>query len=457
MFSSASPRILFLLSLFAVYFHSVLAQHARSLETRDAFSDSGLPSASWIWVPEPDLLTTAPTGTVALIKTFTTPAGKSASFASIAITVDNNYTLWVNGQPIGAGNDFQTAQVFTAALNVSTNVFSVLGSNTGTVSPNPAGLLAAILVHYADGSNQTVLSDNTWLASGSIPSDFPLPHDLSSFVQAEVATNYGSGPWGTSVAIPTPAPNQLNLTGSAWIWTTPNAASSAAVGSVGFRTTVLSPGGKTATSATVLLTADNTFQLLVNGQYIGSPPFDNNAEPGGSWEYAQRFTVTLAPSTNVFTVLATNFAAQQAGGGPSSAGLVAAIQVTFSDGSTQIVRTDGSEWLAAPLASASSFLSAADSSLAPAISSGLFGIAPWGQLSGISDALNVLMLPANNAAAVPTSPSTSSLSLEAPTSILPNNPSPSTPVPTGGARARVSSRIPSLLVFVLTIITFTAL
>ncbi|KAJ7228132.1 hypothetical protein B0H12DRAFT_233141 [Mycena haematopus] len=415
MFPPAPHHIVFLLLLLAVYFPSILARHAqRTLKARAVLSDSGLSSASWIWLPEPDLLTTAPAGSVALMKSFITPTGKSASSASIAMTVDNNFTLWVNGQPIGASDGtvadvWKTAQVFTAALNASTNVFSVLGTNTGTDTPNPAGLLAAIRVVYADDSNQTVLSDNSWLVSGSIPPDFPLPHDLSSFVPAEVAASYGSGPWGTNVTIPTPTGNPLNLTGSAWIWSTANASGSAAVGSVGFRKTVSSSAGKTAASATAPLTADNTFQLLVNDQYIGASPADNNALGSvGRWKYAQQYSaVALTPSNNVFKVLATNFPAQQAGGGPNSAGMVAAIQVTFSDGSNEIVRTDES-WLVSAFTSASSFLGAADSTLAPATSAGLFGIAPWGQLLGISDTLNVLKLPANNAAVVPTSPSTSS-------------------------------------------------
>ncbi len=66
-----------------------VAQHAPILEKRDAFSDSGLSSASWIWLPEPKLITSAPSGNVAFIKTLATPTGKTASSAQIAITVDN--------------------------------------------------------------------------------------------------------------------------------------------------------------------------------------------------------------------------------------------------------------------------------------------------------------------------------------------------------------------------------
>ncbi|KAF7348113.1 hypothetical protein MSAN_01763900 [Mycena sanguinolenta] len=451
----AACRLLCLLTLF----FSVLAQHALSLERRDALSDSGLSSASWIWLPEPDLLTTAPTGTVALVKTLTTPTGKSAYFASIAMTVDNNFTLWVNGQPVGASdgtvaNVWETAQVFTAALNSTANVFSVLGSNTGTVTPNPAGLLAAIRVFFTDSTNETVFSDNTWVVSGTIPSDFPLSADLSSFVQAEVATTEGSGPWGTSLTLPASA-TPPTLTGSAWI----------CCGERWIPETVTSPSGKTATSATILVTADNTFQLFVNGQYIGSPPYDNN-ESGttGSWEFAQLFTdVALTPTSNVFTIFATNFAAQTTTGGPSSAGMVAALQITFSDGSSEVVRTD-TTWLAGNYSSVSTFLSAPDGALAPAISSGLFGIAPWGTLLANSNALNNLKLPANNAAVVePTTTSTKASSstsnaLIAPTTILPNDPIPSTTtnVTTGGARAR-NGHIPLALVLGLPIISLTVL
>ncbi|KAJ6453091.1 hypothetical protein C8R45DRAFT_915816 [Mycena sanguinolenta] len=467
MFSSGACRLLCLFTLFCA---SVLAQHARSLERRDALSDSGLSSASWIWLPEPDLLTTAPTGTVALVKTLTTPTGKSAYFASIAMTVDNNFTLWVNGQPVGASdgdvaNVWETAQVFTAALNSTANVFSVLASNTGTDTPNPAGLLAAIRVFFADGTNQTIFSDNTWVVSGTIPADFPLPADLSSFVQAEVATTEGSGPWGTSLTLPASA-TPPTLTGSAWIWSTANANSSAAVESVGFRKTVTSPSGKTATSATILVTADNTFQLFVNGQYIGSPPYDNN-ESGtvGSWEFGQLFTnVALTATSNVFTVFATNFASQATGGGPSSAGVVAAVQITFSDGSNEIVRTDAT-WLAGTFVSVSALLNAPDGALAPAISSGLFGIAPWGTLLGTSNALNNLKLPANNAAvAAPPATSTGTKSsssatnaLTATTTILPNDPLPSTTAPTGGARAARNGYIPPALVLALAVVAFTVL
>ncbi|KAJ7490687.1 hypothetical protein FB451DRAFT_624225 [Mycena latifolia] len=459
--ASTSPRFLFaLILLLRLPFLLVQALsfpvHAgQALGKRDAVLDSGLTLASWIWLPEPDLTTTAPTGTVAFIKTFATPAGKVASSALIAITVDNNFTLWVNGQPIGysGNNGFQSAQIFHAQLNTSANVFSVLGTNASPDSPgsaNPAGLLAAIHILYSDNSNDTVVSDKTWLVSGTVPGDFPLPADISQFVAAEPAALYGSGPWGQSVTINTPASNALTLMGSSWLWSTADATTNAPPGSVGFRKTVATPGGKTASSATILLSADNTFSLYVNKQLIGSPPYDNNVVgSASSWEYAQRFNVALTATTNIITVVATNFPAQgdATGTAGSSAGFIAAIQVQYTDGSTDTLRSDVT-WLAGPASSATSFLAASDASLAPAVSQGSFGVEPWGQI-GVVDALNTLLIPGNNAAAV--APQTTqtiptSLPLKAPTSTLPGTLAPTTSPAPNSVRAGIDARTAPLFV-----------
>ncbi|KAK7022299.1 hypothetical protein R3P38DRAFT_2960362 [Favolaschia claudopus] len=439
-----------------------------ALGKRDAISDSGLSSANWIWLPEPDLLTTAPIGNVAFVKTLTSPTGKTAVRASIAITADNNFTLWCNAQPIGAtdgtsaGQGWQNIQALSSALNASANVLSVLAGNSAVGSladANPAGLLAAIRVFYSDGSNETVLSDNTWLVSGTIPKDFPVPLDLSSFTQAQIATKFGSGPWGTGLQFP--AADTLNLTGSAWLWNSNNAATSAPAGSVGFRKTVVSPSDKTASSATVVLTADNTFQLLVNGQYIGAPFVDTNVLGSAeSWQYAQRFTVALTSSKNTFNVIATNFPGQNSDPNSlSSAGLIAAIRITYSDGSSSILRTDTS-WLAGSTTSAASFLAAADSSLKAAVSQGQYGIGPWTQVMTV-DALNALKLPAINGVVATPSGSAGSGTLKAPTSTFSDPSSQNTdpsqsppPGTTGGACGTVDARLLPLLVLTLASMAF---
>ncbi|KAJ7916027.1 hypothetical protein B0H13DRAFT_2323723 [Mycena leptocephala] len=302
---------------------SSLRENARILGKRDAFSDSGLSSASWIWLAEPDLLTTAPTGNVAFLKTFATPTGKTAASAQIAMTVDNNFTLWVNGQPVAAsdpeGEDgWQTAQVLSAALNASANVISVLAANANPVSPGQQIPLAFLRL-FAFSSPTAQMRPSYPTIHGWFLERFPR-------ISPSPSTSRRSDQ-------PKSLPSMGQDLGerASWIWNITDASGDAPAETVGFRKTVVAPSDKTASSATVLLSADNSFDLYVNGH----------------WEYAQRFTVTLTPSTNVFTVFATNFPSQQTTGAGSSAGFIAALQIKYTDGSSDIVRTD-TTWLDGP-------------------------------------------------------------------------------------------------------------
>ncbi|KAJ6570106.1 hypothetical protein DFH09DRAFT_421905 [Mycena vulgaris] len=346
------------------------------IERRDPLSDGGLVSASWIWT------SSGTTGNVAFLKEFSSAAGKAARSASISMTAVNRFTLWVNGQPIGASgdglDDWKSATVFSAQLNVSTNTFSVLAVNNANSALPAPGFLAAIQVKYDDGTVDTVLSDSSWAVSAIIPSDFPTPSDTSHFSAASVAAPFGSGPWRSSVTVASADPDALSLSGQTWIWSTSTAASIAPVGTVGFRKTVLTLSSKVAQTATVLITVDNSYALYLNGKYVGKPPIAN-------FPYAQQFTMFgLSPASNIFTVIAEN---QE---GP--AGVIAAIRIQYSNGSSDVVGTDAS-WLSGNLTSVPSFLSTADSTLFPTFTIGTMGDAPWHQLAGISNALDAANVP----------------------------------------------------------------
>ncbi|KAJ7461778.1 hypothetical protein B0H11DRAFT_114903 [Mycena galericulata] len=349
-------------------------------------------SASWIWTADSNGAASTAAGNVAFLKNFTTPPGQTASSALISMTAVDNFVVWVNGQPIGASDpvqdEWKTAQVLRAELNASVNVFSVLVVNGANSAAPPPGLLAAIQISFADNTTYTVLSDASWLATRNIPADFPSPANPLEFSPAAVAAAYGSGPWGQNVNVPPPSPNSLNLTASTWIWSTPGADLSAPVGFVGFRKTITTPAGKSAQSATVLFTVDNTFALYLNGDYVGSPPED------GVWEYAQQFTVDMNPTVNVFTVVAENNALDGPGSAvPTAAGFIGAIEVFYADGTSDIIRTDSS-WLNSPgnYLTLPIFLSTNDSLLNQSIPLGPLGIAPWGQIA-ISDALDAASVP----------------------------------------------------------------
>ncbi|KAJ7170235.1 hypothetical protein C8R43DRAFT_90280 [Mycena crocata] len=353
---------------------------------RDPLSDSGLTSASWIWTAA------ATTGNVAFLKTFSSAAGKTATSVTASITAVDQFTLWVNGQPIGASSDgadaWKSADVLGAALNASTNTFSVLVVNKANSGAPAPGLLAAFQIKYSDGSDNTVVSDASWAVSAVIPSDFPTPSDTSHFSSATVAAPFGSGSWGKDVALSSGDPNAPSLASSTWIWSTSDAASHAATGTVGFRKTITTPSGKTAQSATILLTVDNGFVLYINDDYVGAPP---KAPNNPDFKRAEQFILGLSADSNVFTVFGENLPDPgSTDAGP--AGFVATIRIRYSDGSSDVVGTDAS-WLSGAFTSVSAFLSTPDYALSPAFAIGTMGASPWGQLTGTSNALAAANVP----------------------------------------------------------------
>ncbi|KAJ7666054.1 hypothetical protein DFH06DRAFT_266082 [Mycena polygramma] len=387
---------LLLANLPSIHVHArPLPRHNRKTVVHRDLISSGLTSASWIWARNGS----STSGNVAFIKSFSTPAGKIASNAVITMTAVEHATLWCNGHPIGVsgtGQDgWKSAHVLRAALNASVNTFSVLVSNSNSTT-TPPGFVAAIQVSYNDSTTSSLMSDSSWLAASEsdIPADFPTPSDLSRFASAVAVASYGSGPWGQNVALALSDSSPPTLQDSTWIWSTPNASQGAPVGTVGFRKAFPTPGGKSAQSATILLTVDNTFTLYLNGNYIGSPPADPNAVGFISvWSHPQQFTVTLNSTLNVFDVIAQNFPAE-GNTDDTSAGFIATIQIRYTDGTSDTIHSDSS-WLTGDATSAPTFLSTSDANLSPSIAQGPLGTAPWGSgLLSISDALNADSVPA---------------------------------------------------------------
>jgi hypothetical protein len=75
---------------------------------------------------------------------------------------DNSYVLYVNGNQIGSGIGFQTAKVFTAALQFNaSNVFAVLAAQYRTSS---AAIIATVLITYSDGTTDSdqFTTDSSW-------------------------------------------------------------------------------------------------------------------------------------------------------------------------------------------------------------------------------------------------------------------------------------------------------
>ncbi|KAG6835680.1 hypothetical protein H0H93_015774, partial [Arthromyces matolae] len=163
---------------------------------------------------------------------------------------------------------------------------------------------------------------------------------------------------------------------SDWIWT-PEAAMYtpplAPTGDRAFRRTYTPPSGRPAISADILIAVDDEFVLYVNGQNIGTSP-QRTDELG--WRNAQRYTVSLISGTNVFAIRATNLNDPNTGG-DSSAGVLIAIIITLSDGTTTTITGDTSWKGNSNIPNSFIDVSFDDSSWETPIILGQYGMSPW--------------------------------------------------------------------------------
>ena len=130
---------------------------------------------------------------------FTAPIGKTPKSASIIIAADNAYTLYVNGQQIGTGNNFKESQSYCVDLEPNCdNVFAVAVLNEPGAggAASPAALITAIDITYFDGTSTTIVSDASWRANSDTPGFESVGFDDSAWPNSVVVGNSGSPPWG---------------------------------------------------------------------------------------------------------------------------------------------------------------------------------------------------------------------------------------------------------------------
>ena len=158
----------------------------------------------------------------------------------------------------------------------------------------------------------------------------------------------------------------LTLDGASWIWT-PESTSPPPAEDRAFRSTRTTPAGTTATGAEILITADDSFRLWVNGRLLGSSSGAEN-----EWQQSRRFETAVEPDRNVFAVQTTN--------GPGSpAGLIARVRMRYADGTTSEFAT-GADWKASKIFPADFWQPAFDDSgWGTAAQLATYGDGPWGR------------------------------------------------------------------------------
>ncbi len=120
--------------------------------------------------------------------------------ATICITADNGYELYVNGQRIGAELGYSkrawgTVERFRVEpyMTLGRNVIAIRGESLG----GSAGVVAAIHVRCQDGTTLDVVTDASWLAARSPKGKWAsLDYDDSAWKPAAAITRMGGRPWG---------------------------------------------------------------------------------------------------------------------------------------------------------------------------------------------------------------------------------------------------------------------
>lgn len=158
-----------------------------------------LNGSDWIWSPENGLASTAaPLGTRYFLVKLNVPKNRTIKRAVFVGTVDNEFSLYVNGRRAGGGSDwYQPLRIdLLRYLHAGSNSIALIARNIGS-APNPAGVIAALKVAYADGGMTVLHSNSFWKVSRTLPLRWPMPAGQSSMWKAaqEMGPD-GMQPWG---------------------------------------------------------------------------------------------------------------------------------------------------------------------------------------------------------------------------------------------------------------------
>jgi alpha-L-rhamnosidase len=159
-----------------------------------------LAGASWIWYPEGDPAAGVPPATRYFRRTIDLTA---AARATLVLTGDDTADVWVNGTQVSSSprvtDSWKTAAVLDVQLSAGRNVIAVRSDNT---TESPAGIIGKIVQN-----GQTVVTDAGWKASQSGPDGWQqTSFNDASWPAARALAAYGSGPWASNVRVRQPAP-----------------------------------------------------------------------------------------------------------------------------------------------------------------------------------------------------------------------------------------------------------
>lgn len=165
-----------------------------------------LDGAYWIWFSEGDPSTSAPAATRYFRRSFNLPSGQTVYRARFLLTADDQFVLYVNGKEVArsSGQPDAWRQAVEVDLSESLesgsrNVIAVAVTNTG----GPASWIGKLHVDFADGTDFEIVTDRQWRATTDSPEGWEQSSfDDATWVAAMEVAPYGGGPWGRQVQIP---------------------------------------------------------------------------------------------------------------------------------------------------------------------------------------------------------------------------------------------------------------
>ncbi len=164
-------------------------------DSKLAYDD--IAKANWIWFPGPSPASSAPAGNCWFRTLLVIPGGETIQSAVAHVSVDNWCEMRVNGEPVGSTGDFKVTKEFdlAAKLHPGGNVIAVEAENAGD-GPNPAGLLASLVVTFNSGTTLQLVTDDTWKATDKEQADWAKSGaDESTWSKAQVLGGYDMAPW----------------------------------------------------------------------------------------------------------------------------------------------------------------------------------------------------------------------------------------------------------------------
>jgi putative heme-binding domain-containing protein len=120
--------------------------------------------------------------------------------ATLAVSVDNKFTAYVNGAVVGAGKEWQAFPKFDIKANLKPgeNVVAIKAENEG----GSAGLLAELDFATEEGTRAKIITDATWTTSTSADAGWEkLPFAAgANWVAPKSLGKLGVAPWGALAA-----------------------------------------------------------------------------------------------------------------------------------------------------------------------------------------------------------------------------------------------------------------